>query len=362
MFKSRINKEFSELRQRFRTFYDTELSGDYAELEQNRKVYLKSFYIRLAVVLTVLLCKMCFTSANGYVGGVLSVLVVILGIFLWRPVVNFKQKTKKIVIDKILSFFGNLSYCDEPSALQNKEVLAQSMLFDEFSERTADDCFEGECQGRKIAVSEQQLRFVGDVDGEKQKYCVFKGVVISLEMPQTFNGRTVARFKENLNNPLTYLSLYDALVLLSAAILGGVGLFIPLEKVKLIFFVGGACVFGYFLFSLYQKWLAKKRLLQREVRLDEVSLNKKWQVWSDDAKEAESVLRPDFLKRIIEVKKRFMGDDIEVSFWDNKMTIAVYTRRNLFETTSLFSKSLRYGKIEEVVCQFYSVLSLAGAR
>ena len=64
------------------------------------------------------------------------------------------------------------------------------------------------------------------------------------------------------------------------------------------------------------------------------------------------------MERILEVKRRFKGKDIEFSFFGNKLFIAIHTSKDMFETTSLFRSALKYDRIQNVVNQFYSIFSI----
>jgi tRNA threonylcarbamoyl adenosine modification protein YeaZ len=100
------------------------------------------------------------------------------------------------------------------------------------------------------------------------------------------------------------------------------------------------------------------RFEKKEVKLEDVVFSKKWKVYATDQIEARYLLTTAFMERILEVKRRFKGKDIEFSFFDNKLFIAVHTSKDLFETTSLFKSALSYHRMQNVVYQFYSVFSI----
>ena len=61
---------------------------------------------------------------------------------------------------------------------------------------------------------------------------------------------------------------------------------------------------------------------------------------------------------MLNVKKLFHGKHIDFSFFNDKLLIAVHTRKDMFETTSLLTSALRYNKVREVVNQLYSIFSI----
>ena len=85
---------------------------------------------------------------------------------------------------------------------------------------------------------------------------------------------------------------------------------------------------------------------------------KKWKVYTDDQIAARVILTPVLMENIVKVCKLFHGKNVDFSFFSNKLLIAVHTRTNLFETTSLFLPALHYGKVREVVNQLHSIFSV----
>jgi len=45
-------------------------------------------------------------------------------------------------------------------------------------------------------------------------------------------------------------------------------------------------------------------------------------------------------------------------FWDKEMLIAIHTGKDMFEMTSLFTPALDYKKVQEVICQIYSIFEV----
>ena len=96
----------------------------------------------------------------------------------------------------------------------------------------------------------------------------------------------------------------------------------------------------------------------QQVKLEEISFNKKWNVLTDNQVDARYILTPVFMEKINEVKKLFYGKHIDFSFFDNKLLLAVHTRKNMFETTTLLTPALDYHKVREVVSQLNSIFSV----
>ena len=357
-----VNYELVEKQRAFRAFYREKLEGDYQELEEKRKPYLKSFYWRAAILAAFLfasyfcgIMKYMVEKDNDTAGTIWGFAVLFGCVYWWRPVENYKTDTKKLVMNKILSFWGDLTYHTCPGAVHSPEVLKQSRLFGSFNRREYDDCFEGSYNGVKIAVSEQELRDVRGTGKSGRDVQICKGILISLEMPKKFHGRTVVHAKRwGMTTVLAAMALFLALMY-GAAFFGVLGKRDVLALVTIFPVLTFLACGG---FWVMKDWFKKRRKMQ-EVVLEDVVFDKHWNVESTDQIEARYVLTPAFMERMLTVKKRFKGNKIEFSFWNNKVLIAVHTGKDMFETTSLFTPALDYRKVQEVVAQFYSVFSVA---
>ena len=115
--------------------------------------------------------------------------------------------------------------------------------------------------------------------------------------------------------------------------------------------------------DVYKRQAPRCSVQQQEIKMANVKLEdcvfeKKFEVFSTDQVEARYLLTTAFMERILEVKKRFHGKKIQLSFFDNKLLIAVDTSKDMFETTSLFGTTARYGRMRDVVGQFHSIFSV----
>ncbi len=366
--RRQVNEELLEIRQKFKTFYDEQLRGNYVKLEEKRQVYLKSLYRRLGGLFLYIILYVCMCVFNAQlreflliddVLGVAFVIGLFLGIYAWQPVSNYKSDTKKSVMNKILSFWGNLKYYSFPCSQLGVDVLQKSMLFDSFNTRYHDDCFEGIYNGVKIVVSEQKLTDVCGYGKNKREYSVFKGVLISFDLAKKFKGHTVVRKRWGINGDnigeMIISLLKKSEFWFLAFFLGMIICFgLPISILPLIFCI---CILFLptFVRCLVMRW--KKRQL-RGVNLEDVVFDKYWRVQAADQIEARYVLTPAFIERMLEVKRRFYGKKIEFSFWNNKVLIAIYTNKDMFETTSLFTPALSYHKVQDVLSQFWAVFSV----
>lgn len=297
-----VDKQLLEIREKFRDFYNQNLIDDYKELEKNRKKQLLRFIV-LAII-GVFVCGLLnsFLDRDGvYTDNEVKAFVAVVCFFyviLYGIYNNFLKATKQAVMDKILSFFGNMKYGKSDI---HYSCIDKSELFPNFDFEEIDDCFKGSYEEVNINVSEHKLiRGTG-----KRAKTIFKGIFILFDFNKKFKGKTVVYSNNIINNTFS-------------------------------------CVKG-------------KKV---DVNLEDVVFSKEWKVKATDQIEARYVLTPMLMEQMLKIKKLFKGVGIEFSFFDNKLFIAIPTYKNLFETTSLFSSALGYHRVQNVIYQFYCIFSI----
>ena len=320
---------------RFRTYYSEKLCGDYVGLEPIRKKYLRQFGVRMAVGfvaagLYYACCVMRNVSAEViFSNNVLGIYVVFISFFgLWarKPCVWYQKDSKRLVMDKILAFWGDVHYSASSESDIPAEDLRKSGLFGNFEDRKAADEFKGVYKGAEVIVSEQCLTRTVHMREGSREAMVFNGIVIKLKLAKKIAGQTVVRSDRGWFN------------FMISALRGG-------RKE----FANGTVVESIFIKSMQQNVKLKDPVFERE-----------WEVYATDQIEARYILTPALMERMLEIKRRFGGKSIEFSFFDNQALIAVRTNKDMFETTSLFTPSLSYCRVQEVVAQFYSIFSAIG--
>ena len=316
--KADLTPEFSELRRKFRIFYDQELKVLFSSMEIKRKIYLWCFWILFILALISLPFFITFLMKNfilpnetpdtydAYIVPVeiieitakfISLLIfIILG-----PVFFYKRKIKKNVMEKMISFFGEFSYAYKKKI--DCKILDKSNLFSEVSSSEGDDYFQGKYKSVGITLSEEKHT----QDKDKNKITTFRGIIILLDMDKAFQGKTIVK-KD----------------------------------------------YGW----LMNKFKRDKRYLGEEVELEDVVFEKYFDVFSDDQVEARFLLTTAFMERILKLKKLFKGKSIEFSFFDNKLLIKIPTKKDMFEPSSLFKPATDYNRIEQAFNQFCAVFAI----
>lgn len=348
-----INRELLEVRAKFRDFYNNTLWADYKELEKIRRKYMFVFIILLGVSLFIISKLYKFFYIDGILGEyekkILTLIVLGLLFVVMLPIKKFKVKTKDAVMDKILSFFGDMKRV--PNTISRLDIKASDLINVYYDRIIEDDSFEGSYKGVNIKVSEKKFT----KHYKRRERTVFNGLLVMLDFNKYFHGKTSCHIKNN------FLSNYKSNMLtLTGLILVILSFFIQMKHdngdfITLLFNAG--VFIALFLVAIYMKRIFIDRDKSR-VNLEDVLFSKKWDVYATDQIESRYILTPKLMQNILILQKRFKGKNIEFSFFDNKLFIAIHTRKNMFETTSFFRSALSFHRVQNVIYQFYSIFSI----
>lgn len=315
----KVNKELAELQEKFRSFYNQNLGDKFMGLEMSRQKHLHFFWKWLIIFIIMTFCfvYLCIAGTiptkflqDDVCGWLIISYILIVSYVLNLPLSEYKSETKQLTMDKILSFFGDFKYKEKQCAQQS--VVEKSSLFKKFDNQIGDDYFVGTYKGVQIQVSEEKLTKRIKTNKGSYNITLFKGVIIILEMNKNFSGQTVVRKDRGLFN---------------------------------------------FLMMAPRCHINNQEIKLERVRLEDNVFEKQFEVFSHDQIEARYLLTTAFIERILEIKKRFHGKKIQFSFFDNKLLLAINTSKDMFEPTSLFSTTASYGRMREVVDQFYAIFS-----
>ena len=309
------NRNTEQLRAGFEQFYQAVLEPKFAEIETTRKKYLRFFILSLFIIFVVipLICIGLFgqfllenvegsqsfdaLSSDKLLFGLLIIIAIVSS-----PIFLYKKKAKNIVMPEFIKYFGDFEYVHMKTIA--RDVVEKSMLFDDFNVRKGDDFFYGVYLDTKMAVSEESMSYVERRNKKTYVKNIFNGMIIQLEMNKKFSSQTVV-FKDN----------------------------------------------GMFNFLNVAKGLQK-------VALEDSVFEKEFEVYSSDQLDARYLLTTAFMERMLTVRNAYKTNKIQFSFFDNCLLIAIDTKKDMFESTSLFRKTTDKKIINQVFEQFISVMSI----
>ena len=364
----KINQQLADTQHKFLDFYQQNLREIYTQLEPVRHEKIFSVIVRSIIVSAIVLfvwwlCHIDFITAKVYES---ETFMKFCGVFMfggayliYEPFESYRTTTKNRVMKIILSFWGKFTYSHEKDIIGDP-VLKKSELFTYFNETEVDDAFWGYYNDVEIDVSEHDVM----IHGNKGNTHIFKGALIMLDFPKKFKGQTVVIHKwfnvqALLNNPY----LVFAFLCMAAVAIMPLYLFHQYSKYydfkDFLFLSSPMLIAAVILGVVYWAWRRKNpRRATQKVVLEGWPFMRQWQIYTDNQVEARYILTPVFMEKIEAVKHLFHGNAIDFSFFDNKLLIAVHTRKNLFETTSLFVPALSYHRVREVITQLHSIFSV----
>ena len=304
-----INDEnYINIQQKFDAYYNSELASILRKNDIQRKKYLRYFYLLLFLSfifypLIIVLAFWLMTKENSIDMGPIFFISGLFVMLLYAPFHKYKKATKASIMPKFAKFFGDFKYDFERTI--NDLTLKNSKLFKDYKINTGDDYFSGKYRDVNIIIAEEKLQNESKLSNDGiSKSTVFRGVCILLEMNKNFCGQTVALQDKGILNK-----------------------FYQLPKLK-------------------------------HIELEDPEFEKFFEVYADDQIEARYLLTTAFMERMLKLCELFGGKNIQFSFFDNKLLIAINTKQDMFETGTLFKTLPNREQIELAFKQFYTVCSI----
>ncbi len=308
--------EIFKLRQDFEAFYNQNLWGKFAAMEEERRKYFIRFCILFFIIFLLLpslvvwlwgqtLLIFFHNMDSKQTENVAKIsLLILMGMIAITssPIWSFRKKIKTKIMQEFIRFFGTFQYYFEHKI--DTEILRNSLLFGNFNHSSGDDYFIGTYKNVSMTIAEQKLVY----HGRKNSHTVFKGILILLDMNKSFQGQTVVFNDYGAFNFLHSLSCIGT----------------KLQNIK----------------------------------LEDVLFEKKFEVYGTNQIEARYLLTPAFIERVLQVCKLFCGNKIQFSFFNNRLLLAISTNKNMFETSSLFSITTNRRRINQAFEQILSVMSI----
>ena len=304
-----------DTRAKFDDYYNSHLLHKFAELEEKRQIKLNVFIKRLVItgIFIPLLLVLFWNSfwsdyiaesrnATEFTVYVLGFYVISSFLYCQDPITSFTLKVKDDIMKTFAAFWGDFHYIN--GITLSDEILKESHIFPYYDRKEGDDHFQGLYNDVCVTINEEKLYKRVRTKNGSYDAKVFEGIIIQLAMNKKFKGKTV--------------------------VLKDRGMFNIFKKIK----------------------------RTERVKLEDVVFERHFEVFSDNQIEARYLLTTAFMERILAAKKIFNGKTIQFSFFDNKLLIAIATNQNMFEVSSLFSRTTNRKIINRAFEQFSSVMDL----
>ncbi|MEC9328306.1 MAG: DUF3137 domain-containing protein [Pseudomonadota bacterium] len=277
----------------FAEHYEKHLKPRVVEFENARIAALKEARSRLFKMLPVMGTALIFATYAGFVSdwpdearefsvlGLVGVLVVG-GWWFNRTLGEYQASIKSDIFPIIVSFLGDYKYTAEIDDRidQYDDFGIVSSHDSEYSE----DQIVGTYKGVEIDLFETHLTKKSGSGKNRRTVTVFKGIVISLSLNKTFEGKTIVKK----------------------------------DRGRLV------------------NWVSDKFSSLEAVNLEDPRFEKEFEVYSTDQVEARYLLTTSFMERLVGLREAFGGQGIQCSFYQNQLLMMISIKRDMFEPGSIF--------------------------
>ena len=292
----------------FEEFFNTSLTTDLENLDLRRKRIVNRFLITIFGIL--LPSVAVFFLTELYAGIAVSVIITLLLFFFWVRDKLFVRDFKQQIINRIVYFISpGLTY-DPGAHISPSEFVASRIFLTSIDRHRGDDLVYGKIDKTSFRFSEFKAEYKTTNTDSKGRtsttwHTIFKGLFFIADFNKDFSGSTVV-----LPNSF------------------GKG------------------------FGFMKKIMGMGRR-EEIVKLEDVTFNKQFNVYSDDQVMARYILSTSLMKRITEFRKKH-NNSVYISFVDSHMYLGISHNKDLFEPS--YMKSLtRF----DVVKDYFEDLVLA---
>ncbi|MBQ8671859.1 MAG: DUF3137 domain-containing protein [Alphaproteobacteria bacterium] len=326
--------------QSFKKYYDKKLAPLYAELLPNRKklieyILLLSVLLMLdGIVLSLLFYDIIEMQLSSkiypfFIFAIPQIICFVVYSFILGETKQYKRKVKSLLIPKFINFFGKFKYGNYPIS---REIIEKSSLFvmPEFRNYIFDDCFKGKYKSTVLHIAEERLIF-------RTSLCVL------VNFNKKFEGQTVV-YSSKHDGGFYLLLLMVLLVCCSLVIM-----YFNIETVPMFLLSWSA---GIYFYCVDRKTPQKSS----KAKTESIDFSKRWKIETTNQVEARYILTPAFMEQMIQTCKSFRSNNLNFSFFENKLLIIIRSQKNWFELAPFFSSN--YQKAEECFEQLNSILSV----
>ncbi len=324
-----------------------------------KKLILINLFITVAIIIIYKISILCYTqnldglSVFGYTAILVGIIYFFMNIFDYNK--DFKNFIKTKCTNDILNTFDLDTIYNTPT---HDNILRASNLFPQYTYSQFDDIIKGIYNGVSYKIEEIKLI----AKSRKSESTLFKGVVISFQSNKKFKTETLVATKgdNNIRNNVPNLRFHLIYMTLLFLILP-MTIFFPffwitfskfaentnlsilqqLTSILKEFLPIFGCIFAGIIIpllvfvTLTVKLYLKKKKMQ-DVKLEDVSFEKRFNVYTKDQIEARYLLTPTFMERLKSLQTAFGTKKIKCSFFDDKIMFAIPVKKDLFELGSLF--------------------------
>jgi len=353
------------------------IAPEYEELEKERIKNKRKFFIApillfLAIIgyfvlknyIENVIDNIIFLEVVELIIATIAVLGVIGALFV-MPYYIIAAKTvfNSSEMNRLLKVFGDRIYHqkyslkNEASSMLNNSNLDKSELFFKYNNIRFDDVIYGSYKGVEFEAAEADM----NLESDKYAIGIFKGIILAYKNNKRAKFNTIVSSKNVLlRNGFLIKVLIVLLFASSLEIIGGILKAILREGMEdLIIF---AIIFIIVMFFSLLSYISNKKegyyKTFNKITLEDPMFNKRFNVYCSDELEARCCLTPAFMERFYNLKTVFSAKNIRCCFFNDKLIIAIETKKDLFELGSLFSSVKDMNNIYQFYKEIKSIFDI----
>lgn len=249
---------------------------------------------------------------------------------------DFKNQIKAKFLPILLN---SLKFINIPKQkiLLNLDELKKSELFEtiQSDQLTVDDSFTGIYEDLKFEVQECEI-----LGGKNTSF--FKGIVIAIESNKTIKNTTILSSKNDIYTgrnslALTILTFIIIFTVLIAYLV--LELMSPDTTAQEFTYIGLGfiCILFAFIKTVFNILNPGNKEKFEKLILEDVTSNKRFNAYSSDQIEGRYLLTTSFIDRFNNLRTAFGTNKIKCSFCNDKLYIAIATKKDLFEFGNIFT-------------------------
>ena len=299
---------------KFINFCQTNIIPSLKPLEKKRINYI--ILSSLIGLIGIIFCTLFFISAiipcykenASNMSFMIQLLIVAAGLFIYaiyKIIKSYKNKAKRIVYEKLFSYWGTFKYYPKESIniSKNIEYIQVLKLFKRFNRYSSEDFISGKFNGNKVDIQELDLKYVTGSGKNRRVETIFKGVLAITNSNKEFKGCTVITTDKGILNNLNSIS----------------GL--------------------------------------KNIKLEDPIFEKIFEVYGSDQIESRYLLTTGFMNRLVKIACRNKDYKIMCSFENEKINLAFESSKDWFELPIL-KPVTEIENYQSVLLELFTILSV----
>lgn len=259
----------------------------------------------IAAVIVMLLMITLSTEIQIYMINLALGTTLALAAWCYMSVQKYKSSVKSLIFPNIFSFFGK-DYQYSEKSLLSASSLQPSDIIPHYTRERSEDYIKGSYKDVTLELMEAKLTKTSGSGKNRRTVDVFKGIFILLSMNKNFLGKTIVK--------------QDA--------------------------------------GKIANWLVDKFDKMENVKLEDPVFEKKFEVYSTDQVEARYLLTTSFMERLLELSALFGDSRIQCSFYNDKLLLMLPSRKNHFETSSIFQPATFTEDINTILKEMHLIFQI----